>query len=451
MPQVDTSRFSNPLPVLATDIDSIEIETKDIYNGSFTIKNTGGGILEGKIISHCKWLIFNPTKFEGNNQTINYTFDSTCLTAGQSAKGFVYISSSGGEKCIPASAKLAKMSVTTAEGFAITNLHDFFQYANIHPAQARRLFVDSEFYMLLLAIGYEYMDIYESLHRDPNRERAMDNFFILSGLKGKTGVSILCAGQGVPSHDAKCDCIQIATGLFRKKPPVRKIEFIQNPGDRQTLHGHITIEKSDYGYVETQIALQENAAWLSFHQNKLYHARAGNSPAHATGGCCEVATSDLKQKKLPLRSITNEFKDNLTAMLQFSIDPTKITSSCAQELVTIGTETVVITYRRTAPAILRLNQAAYRYEDSGVIKVVNNTGKDMRVEVFCPESYVRFSARSYLVGEYGEIPFDIKLSAFLSAQLFFRKLPYMKTTVEIKATTPGKLFKKKLPIIVGEW
>ena len=392
-----TSRFDYPLPRLDINTGAIDIETNDKYEGTFTIKNTGGGTLSGQILSRCAGLVFNPAEWIGNTQMIAYTFNAADagLTTGQSIESHVYISSNGGEQMLPVVAKLTKMSIVTSEGFTITNLQEFYQYASSHPAQARRLFVVSEFYALLLAIGYEYMEVYESLHKDANRERALDNFFILSGLKGKTTFSV---------EDTS-------------------LKFVQNPNDNALLYGHITVQKSDNGYVEAPITLRDNSPWLNFYASKL---------------------------------VQSDFKETLGTMVNFSIDPMQVTGAYARELVTIGTQpsgenTVEIEYRRAAPIVLWLNRAAYGYEDKGVIQVTNNTGKDMKVEIHCPESYVRFSARSYLVGTYGEIPFNIKLSAFLSAQLFFRKLPYMKTEIEVRANVQGKAYRKLLPIIVGQW
>jgi len=386
-------RFDHPIPSLGVGIDAINIETKDRHEGNFTIKNLGGGVLSGKILSRCPGLVFTPTQWEGNRQTITYTFNATAagLATGQGIEGHVFVSSNGGETKIPVTARLAKMSIATAEGNTIANLQDFYEYAQTHPANARRMFVDSEFYMLLLALGYEYMEVYESLHKDSNRERALDNFFILSGLKGKT------------------------TMFMRNKG----LEFVQKPYDTSMLYGSITVQKSDMGYIEAAITTKNNSPWLNFYASRL---------------------------------IQSDFDEDLTAVVNFSIDPLKVYRSYARELVNIGPDnTIEIEYRRTAPVILRLNRIALRYEDSGVIEVINNTGSDVRIEVFCPESFVRFSAKSYLVGEYGEIPFDVKPSAFLSAQLFFRKLPYMKTAIEIKAMAPGLMHNKQIPLIVGEW
>jgi len=392
-----TSTFDLPLPVISISIDSIDIETNDKYEGSFTVKNTGGGTLNGYILSRCPGLVFTPTQWTGNSQTVTYTFNAAKagLDTGQSMESHVYISSNGGEQILTVTAKLTKMSIATSEGHIITNLQDFYQYANEHPAAARRLFVDSEFYMLLLAIGYEHMEIYESLHKDPNRERAMDNFLILSGLKDKTTLSIVD----------------------------RQLEFIKKPYETEMAYGNIIVQKSDNGYVEAPITIHGNSQWINFYASKLIHS---------------------------------DFKDTLATAVHFSIDPALIKKSYVRELVTIGAEpckenTVEIVYRRAAPAVSQLDRASYRYEDKGIIKVANNTGMDIKVEVSCPESYVRFSARSYLVGSYGEIPFKIKLSAFLNAQLFFRKQPYMKTSIEVKVTMQGQIYKKNLPLIIGEW
>jgi len=385
-------RFEHPLPAVSISVDALNIETKDNYNSSFVIRNTGGGNLNGKVLSRCPGLTFDPSEWEGNRQTITYTFSASDagLATGESIQGHVIVSSNGGEIEIPVTARLAKMSIATTEGLTIANLQDFFEYSKTNPAQARWLFVDSEFYMLLLGIGYEYMEVYESLHKDFNRERAMDNFFILSGLKGKTSLSVSSA------------CL----------------EFTQKPGDSEVIHGSIKVQKSDAGYVESPITVRGNSPWLTCYASRL---------------------------------IQSDFDENLTATVGFSIDPSKIAASYAREAVEIGTETTEIVYRKISPVIARINRTSLRYDDKGVLEIINNTGMDIKVEIFCRDSYVRFSARSYIVGEYAEIPFTIRLSAFLSAQLFFRKTPYMKTILETRATIDGHMHKEIIPLTVGEW
>lgn len=387
--------YEQPLPALDVDTETIVIETKDNTTGQFKLKNTGGGLLAGRVISRCPGLSFTPDIFEGNKQVIAYSFNPSeaGLGIGKTLNSTVYVSTNGGEKKIDVTIKITKMSIETKDGYTIANLLDFYEYALRNPTGARRIFTDSEFYMLLLAVGYEYMEVYESLHKDANRERAMDNFFILSGLKGKTTISITD----------------------------KSLEFIQKPDEKEIIKGLLTITRSDEGYVDMPINIINDSNWLSTPSSKL-------------------STSDF-----------SDINDMITTTIEFNINPRNIQGPYARAQIAIGTETCEIIYRRTAPLALRLNRGSYRYEDKGLIEVTNNTKTTMQIEVFCPEKYIHFSARAYPVENYGEIPFEVKLSTFMSAQLFFRKLPYMETEIEIKATVPGAAYKKRLPIIVGEW
>lgn len=385
-----------PKAALAVDIRELHIETKDIHRGHFEIRNTGGGVLNGHVLSRCPGLTFGTVHFEGNKQTVHYTFDGALagLATGQTIEGYAYVTSNGGEVEIPVTAKLAKMSITTGDGAFIANLEDFYAYAQTHPAQARRLFVDGEFYMLLLALGYEYMEVYESLHKDSNRERALDNFFILSGLKGKTTLDI---------------------------PGDRVLEYAQKPGDKDILHGSITVTKSDPGYIDAPITIAQDAPWLNCYASRLIHS---------------------------------DFDEALEGTIHFSINPSLIEGAYARTILTVGEgagHNIELIYRRLPLISVRLSRTNLKYEDRGALEVVNNTGDNVRVEVFCQDSYIRFSAKNYLVGAIGEIPFDVKLSAFLSAQMLFRKVPYMTTKVEVKATHPGGVYKTQIPLVVGQW
>jgi len=284
----NADRFEYPLPVLHTDTDHITMNTLETTSGAINIKNTGGGVLEGRVLSRCPGLFFPREIFVGNNEILHFTF-----TPAESAEGMIYILSNGGEKAIPVYVKPTR--ITAPGGFAISDIYDFYEYSQKNPAQAQRIFTDSEFYMLLLATGYEYMEVYEALHKDANRKRAMVNFFIVSGIKDRVAMEY--------------------------KPPF----------------------------------------------------------------------------------------------------------------------------------IPRLSRDAYKYADAGSIEITNNTGVSMQVDVSCRDSYIRFFARAYPIDAYGEIPFAVRLSPLMAAQLFFRNQPFMQTEIEIKATIPGAVYKRRLKVFVGEW
>ena len=385
--------LEHPLPRLTVDISSLSIETKNTFSGKFYIKNTGGGKLFGEILTRCPGLTVNPAKWDGNRQTIEYTWDAkeAGLSSGEFVEGRFFITSSGGESEIPVTAKLAKMVINTPCGRAIANIQDFYDFAMVNLSGAKKLFTESDFYMLLMATGYKYLEVYESLHKDANRERAMDNFFILSGLKGRTKLTL--------------------TG--------KTIEFQSKPYEDDLLYGRFKIDKDSSGYVEAMIDTEGGSPWLTLSKNRLTSA---------------------------------DFENN-SAFVNFSVNPLKIESSYARELIRVGEnlETVDVIFRRLPPVIFKLNKDSYKYEDTGSIHIINNTGANIQTEVFCPDGYIRFSARRYAVGSFGEIPFAVKLSPFLNAQKLFRKLPFMKTVIEIKATQPGEAYRFKLPVIVGDW
>jgi hypothetical protein len=385
---------------LSVDTDVLLIETKDRYEGRFVIKNIGGSALAGRIHSRSRSLTFEPEEWTGNEVTVLYKFSpepGDGWKPGDALDTSVIISSNGGEKKIPVTIRLTRMAIVSPEGVTVANIRDFYQYAIGHPAQARKMFIDSEFYMLLLATGYEYMEVYEMLHKDANRERALDNFFILSGLKKKTLLTI----------------------------PNKLMEYTRKPSDIAMVYGNFMVQKSDGGYFEAPVTARHNAAWLSLSAERL---------------------------------ITSDFNEANAAMVKFSIDPSKIKGRYVSETLIIGSDPepdgsnlVELVYRRSAPLSAQLDREAFRFEDNGMLIIQNNTGSDLLVEIFCTDTFVRFAARKYYVSERGEIPFEIKLSAFMAAQLLFRKLPFLRTAIEVRALYRGETVRRKLPLVVGEW
>ena len=419
--------YEYPLPNLALDIDNISIDSNANREGSFTIKNTGGGLLSGHIISRNRALSFSPDHWEGNSQIITYTYSpemdtgraetgysSIMMDTGKAVSGqnvynadaagsvvspltpqntHAYICSNGGEIPLPITINFTPMTIPTDEGLIIATISDFYNYAQDYPAAARRLFTSSEFYMLLLSTGYEYMDIYESLHKDVNRERAMDNFFILSGLKTKTLLTL----------DKK------------------QIDIVTRPSDKISERFHV--QKSGSGYADAPITALRDSPWLTLSTDRL---------------------------------TSSDFDKNNRATVGISIDPLLLASPFAKEYILVGPEPtgdniLEVTCRRATPFILRLNRAGYRYEDRGSIEIENNTGSNMTIEVYCRDRHVRFFAAVHPVGARHSIPFEIRPSAFASARRLFRRLPYISTYIDLRATCTGQVFHRRLHLNIGEW
>ncbi|MCL2707632.1 MAG: DUF5717 family protein [Defluviitaleaceae bacterium] len=392
--------FEYPLPVLAVDAERILIETKGRSEGYLTVKNSGGQTLSGRIVSRARSLAFTPSEFAGNETRIKYVFDpgpSDGWKPGDVLETFAIISSNGGERKIPVTIRLTQMALATQEGPCIVNLSEFYEYAQTSAANAKKLFVESDFYMFLLSAGYPFMEAYEILHTDFNRERALDSFFILSGFKPKTEMHI----------------------------PIKRLRFAIKHGETEPIQGSFIVQKTDSGYYETPLTKLTRAPWLKLSVERL---------------------------------ISSDFNEANATIVKFAIDPARVPGAYERERVALGQEpnkddsnVVEIIARRQKPLAFKLDREAYRFEDKGTVEVINNTGEDLIVEPFCQEPYVKFAAKQYIVEERSGIPFEIRLGAFMAAQVVFRKIPYLKTTIELKAYWKKSAVKRNVPLTVGKW
>jgi len=379
-----------PLPVLTPSMAEITIEEKD--DVAFTLKNTGGGMLVGQILSPTKSLVFTPNKWASNRQAIKCHFIPDPLEGwkpGDVREFEITILSNGGEVLIPITAKLAKMAVNTSEGMVIANLRDFYDYAKQHPLKAQALFSKKEFFELLGAMDYAYLDAYEWLTQESNRARALDNFFVLSGLKTRT---VLTATQTTVEHIGAID-------------------------DDSPIEGMFELQKSDSGYYETAILKKRNSEWLSLLKEHLY-------------------SSDFND-------------DGNIATVKYKIIPSLVQGRYAKETISAGESAIDIVFRRPAPMRCWLSREGFRLYDYGILVV--ETREPILVEVFCKEQFVKFEGREYRVLGREEIRFNIKPSAFQSAQMMFRKQPSLSAEIEVRAFYNGTVIKRVLPITAGEW
>ena len=382
----DKNRYEHPQPILSIDISHIEVSVGS-QGGSFNIKNTGGGTLSGRIQARSPSISFSPQSWSGNMQEITYSFLPEEHPSG-SFETVAYVSSNGGEIKIPISISNTPMTIHTEDDTVIASLEEFYNYAGTNPKDAMRIFVSSEFYMLLLSTGNRYMPVYESLHKDPNRERAMDNFFIVSGLKKKTTLVI------------EKQCIDIvATGTNK-------------------VYEYITVQKSDSGYADAPVTVAGGATWINLSTNRL---------------------------------VSSDFDEANRSLVGFSVDPLRVTAPFIQEHILVGTQSCEITFRRGAAFNMRLNRTGYRYEDRGILEVTNNTGVNMTLDVYCQDRYIRFNAASYLVIDKQSIPFEIRPTAMASAQRLFRRLPYVSSYIDVRAHGHGCDYRKRLHFNIGEW
>ena len=384
-----------PLPVLSVDTEEMIIESKGDHEEVFKIKNSGGGTLVGRIISPTKSLSFEPSEWEGNRTDITIKFSPDPAEGwrpGDVKSFWALILSNGGEATLPITIRLAKMAIPTKEGVTIANLQDFYDYSINFPTEAQNLFIDSQFHMLLLATSFPYVDAYVLLAKEPNRPRAMDNFFILADLK--KGTTLIA-----PSSEIEHRTLSNAL-----------------------IHGNLEVKKSAPGYVEAQIAKKSGAPWLSLPRETLEFD--------------EDNTAQIEYKIDPLLIEGRYAREQI--------------------IIKTGTEDVPISvvFKRPLPLLAWLPREGFSYNDEGVILVKNQLDLPLQIDINCTETFVRFFRQEYKVeGHDGqiEIPFIIKLSPLQSAQMLFRKVPSLTAKIEIRSTYKGEEISKTLQLTAGEW
>ncbi len=381
-----------PLPILKTDTDKLIVETTVLgYKGCINIKNAGGGILNGFILSKNPLIEFENEKFNENKVCVNFNINLDMYKNGDIIQTSIVIMSNGGEKIIPVIIKVVPHEIVTKEDIKIYTLKDFYSYSKKYPIQARRLFTSNEFMMWLINLQFELIEIYERLIKDSNKERALENFFILNKMKNKVTLSV----------------------------EENKIEHEVFENHREIISGEIIVKKSGWGFVDEEISSKYNALWLKIHSSR-------------------VTSSD--------------FRDTDKAVITYSIDPILIVKKKVFEKIIIGENTAVDLRVRVAPVFTAvLKKEFLGFKDTGEIIITNNSKEEIMINVFSKENFVKFECSNHLVGSNARIPFNIKLSPFLMAQMAIKKQPTLSAEIYLKTTINKKKVEKILYITVGEY
>ncbi|MCL2352004.1 MAG: DUF5717 family protein [Firmicutes bacterium] len=385
-------RFEHPAPVLSADAGEIALRAPAgaVCEGSITLKNTGGGLLSGSVASGADCLDFFPREFEGNKVTVRYRLSPGVSRPGGRIRANAVVTSNGGELVIPVTAEFTGPGIKAADGTAIADPADFLAYALNDPARAAELFSGPDFRDFLSGAG-EPLRAYETVAGDPDRERALENYLVISGLKSKTV-------------------------LYLKE---NSFEIELNPGDSRPVRGSLPLEREGRGYLDAPVRAERGVPWLSVKKS----------------------------------AEASDFGGGDAAALRFTVDPKTVKPSWDAERLYVGDGglSAEITVRRRPPLEARLSREFFGMDDEGFLAIVNNTGGDLLIEVVPQEAFVRFSGVKFLVGERADIPFQVKFGAFQAAQTVVRKQPYVEAVIEVRSNTGYGRFRKRLKITAGEW
>ncbi|MCL2753240.1 MAG: DUF5717 family protein [Defluviitaleaceae bacterium] len=373
-----------PAPKLNISERKISLRGFGLIYGNVEISNAGEGNLVGSILPVADFLSFSPKNFEGNRIDAEYTLDLTGLS-GEIITSAVVVTN-GGEKTIDFHIAINPPDVLTWEGYVMTEISDFASYAREHPIAARSLFGRQDFMLWLINMNYPAMDIYERFIKDPNKERALDNFLVFNGAKVKAKI------------------------LAETKDAAHSISISDD-----VVTGSIVLRKTTWGFAEAAIEVEGEKKWIKLDKNKITSADFDSEnlcqahyiifPEHSTGRETAVITlnADGIEQKIHIRA---SFAAAFSA---------------------------------------RLDKQSFFFEDKGKLIVENNTGHDLLIDISC-ENFVKFAAKRYHISKTAEIDFEIKFSSFKTATMSFKRQNYAESYINVVSINGGKSYSKKMQL-----
>ncbi|WP_317368443.1 DUF5717 family protein [uncultured Tyzzerella sp.] len=380
-----------PLPIIQIDIDKIAINTNEKSSGVISIKNIGGGVLSGEIVSNTDFLLLDRESFSGNDVKIEYSIAPSIYYNGDFIKSQIIIISNGGQVYIPVYITVSSFVYLECGKEKIHTIKEFYGYYLKNYIEAIRIFYSYEFMIWLKNINYKHIDVVEEILKDANKQRAIDNFFVLSKIKEKA-------------------YIQLSQKNFKYK-------YFTTNFDAEII-GIIPLKLIGTGYFEENITIEDDIDFIKISKDK----------------------------------ITNkDFDDNGNYNLEFRILKNKITNFFERRKIIFNKakESIIIEISKKNPLEILFEKDYFTTTDNGTLKILNNTEKDIIIEIVPKDTFVFFEGKKYLVSKYTEIGFNIRVTGFLKAQMDFTKKPNIESEILIKAILDDSVYKMQKKIYIG--
>lgn len=378
-----------PLPKIELSVSKLYIEADGFNEGLFYIKNIGGGNLEVKIISNIKGITIEPNEFKSNFQCVRFYVNTEGYSEGELIKASLIITSNGGEAFMPVVIKVMPRCFETKEGIKLYSLKDFLTYSKKYPIEARRIISSDEFILWAKYAGFEHTEILEAFIKDTNKERLLDNFFILCKLKKRSFIIV-------------------------KNNKIRL-----NIGDEDIAEGKIELIRSGSGYFEEDIFCDTECPWLTIKKNKV---------------------------------TSRDFNENTEYVIDYSVNTKLVNESHLIGRVYIGKNNVVeITVIKKPIVKIEISKEGYSFDDEGFLTIHNNSGRDIMAEIAADDAFVKLEAKNYFIsGSMERINFKVKFTALQKMQLGIKKRPYIESKIHIKFNLDGRIIKRTKKIVIAE-
>ena len=167
----------------------INIEAGTVYEGQFSIESRNNYPIKGMVYDSRYMLRFEDHSFISRNFTVKYTFDATCLEAGQNFRGHINVITDGGEWRLPYDISIVPSCVKYHD----EKIDDLFKFASLAERNwndAARLFVNDDFRRTFIDKETLIKKMYESLLESRSVNQAMEEFLVLVSKKRTVTLSV---------------------------------------------------------------------------------------------------------------------------------------------------------------------------------------------------------------------------------------------------------------------
>ncbi|MBQ1328155.1 MAG: hypothetical protein IIY49_09020 [Eubacterium sp.] len=171
-------RIDRPEVVISETFFKLNIEAGTVYNGHFTVSSANKYPIKGMVYDSRYTLRFEDHSFVSRSFDVKYSFDASCLEAGQNYKGHINVITDGGEFKLPYDINIVPPCVKYGDE-RIDDLFKFAALAEKRWGEAARLFVQDDFKRTFIEKESLIKQIYLSLLDSKSVDQALEEFLVL--------------------------------------------------------------------------------------------------------------------------------------------------------------------------------------------------------------------------------------------------------------------------------
>lgn len=156
----------------------LNIEAGTIYEGSFEVHSLNDVPIKGMLYDSRYLMRFDTHSFVSRKFTVKFSFDATCLEAGQTFRGHINVITDGGEFRIPYDINIV-MPFVKHYNDKIDDLFKFAALAEKSWSEAAKLFTTGDFRRTFIDNDNHMRQMYESLLASRLVDQAMEEFLVM--------------------------------------------------------------------------------------------------------------------------------------------------------------------------------------------------------------------------------------------------------------------------------